>query len=485
MVARRFRAQKGHGKWYWATSQSPRITAPRRLSRVRVRRRIKANRRPSFSRRLSAWTAPRASELGGRRPFLPSSPSARFSQLDGGAGRRGQQQGLVCPLQLGRGVFPRVAISPLRRDELFASQARPALWNKSPSTLALGRRGCTGDLGALDVDQTCYRAVAAAGQVERAASSPFLVRDSWRASARREGGECRPGMLFVSWSTDPCSPTVAAHSPSTRQLLLRCAASRPPLPHFRLVERPHWAVLHGPIAPTPCSAYATSRHHVSGQVATLLGACANPSPSSPSWRDDGHYGPVITRMSLFFDLDRYRNETGALFVEWDDVKPSKIVEETPVEELGCFKASWFENAVGLVDSLHIPEQPADHGNTCSSPSAITIFGRLSGTSLGRGRTPRGPTRASPSTTTNQKRVSRELASSPRRARRLYRATSPKRPPKPVFSATPTSGTFNMQGTASNLELWCLCSRIRSREFIRVSSSPLGPLPPCLLMLASL
>lgn len=84
---------------------------------------------------------------------------------------------------------------------------------------------------------------------------------------------------------------------------------------------------------------------MSAQTFTSLGAHTDPSPSSPSWRDDGHYGPVITRMSLLFNMDRFRNETGSLFVEWDDVKPSKAVEETPVEELGCFKASWFENAV--------------------------------------------------------------------------------------------------------------------------------------------
>lgn len=84
---------------------------------------------------------------------------------------------------------------------------------------------------------------------------------------------------------------------------------------------------------------------MSAQAVASSGTLADTSPSSPSWRDDFHYGPSIARMSLLFDMDRYRNETGALFVEWDDVKPSKAVEDTPVEELGCFKASWFENAV--------------------------------------------------------------------------------------------------------------------------------------------
>lgn len=70
-------------------------------------------------------------------------------------------------------------------------------------------------------------------------------------------------------------------------------------------------------------------------------------PNSPSWRDDGHYGPVIARMSTLFNLDRLR-DTGMLFVEWDDIKPNRIVQDTPIEDLGCFKASWFENAVGAL-----------------------------------------------------------------------------------------------------------------------------------------
>ncbi|GAA5928381.1 O-fucosyltransferase family protein [Sporobolomyces koalae] len=56
----------------------------------------------------------------------------------------------------------------------------------------------------------------------------------------------------------------------------------------------------------------------------------------PSWRDADHYGEAMIRMSDLFDLDKYRNETGALFVEWDDVKPlDRSHEKTVRDEIGC------------------------------------------------------------------------------------------------------------------------------------------------------
>lgn len=51
-------------------------------------------------------------------------------------------------------------------------------------------------------------------------------------------------------------------------------------------------------------------------------------------------------MSTLFDLERFRRDTGMLFVEWDDIRPNRNQRDLPTEELGCFKASWFENAVG-------------------------------------------------------------------------------------------------------------------------------------------
>ncbi|GAA5959874.1 hypothetical protein JCM3765_000629 [Sporobolomyces pararoseus] len=56
----------------------------------------------------------------------------------------------------------------------------------------------------------------------------------------------------------------------------------------------------------------------------------------PSWRDQDHYGEAMIRMSDLFDLEKYRNQTGALFVEWDDVKPlDRTHEKTDSDEIGC------------------------------------------------------------------------------------------------------------------------------------------------------
>lgn len=53
-------------------------------------------------------------------------------------------------------------------------------------------------------------------------------------------------------------------------------------------------------------------------------------------------------MSLIFDVDKFRRETGMLFVEMDDVKPNVYGNvSTPLETIGCHKGSWFENAVSL------------------------------------------------------------------------------------------------------------------------------------------
>jgi len=35
----------------------------------------------------------------------------------------------------------------------------------------------------------------------------------------------------------------------------------------------------------------------------------------PSWRDGDHYGDAMIKMSELFDLEKYRKQTGALFVE--------------------------------------------------------------------------------------------------------------------------------------------------------------------------
>lgn len=47
----------------------------------------------------------------------------------------------------------------------------------------------------------------------------------------------------------------------------------------------------------------------------------------PSWRDSDHYGEAMIRMSDLFDLDKYRQQTGALFVEFVHAVPSLSGDE--------------------------------------------------------------------------------------------------------------------------------------------------------------
>ncbi|GAA5884480.1 hypothetical protein JCM16303_005101 [Sporobolomyces ruberrimus] len=58
------------------------------------------------------------------------------------------------------------------------------------------------------------------------------------------------------------------------------------------------------------------------------------------WRDTDHYGGSTVRMGDLFDLERFRKDTGTLFVEWSDVKPFR---ESPLslknDEIGCI-FSW-------------------------------------------------------------------------------------------------------------------------------------------------
>lgn len=60
-------------------------------------------------------------------------------------------------------------------------------------------------------------------------------------------------------------------------------------------------------------------------------------------------------MGMLFDMEKFRQETGMLFVDMDDLKPNtNIYPDTPKEVIGCHKGSWFENAVNFGDhNLHM------------------------------------------------------------------------------------------------------------------------------------
>ncbi|GAA6058617.1 hypothetical protein JCM10212_004028 [Sporobolomyces blumeae] len=58
------------------------------------------------------------------------------------------------------------------------------------------------------------------------------------------------------------------------------------------------------------------------------------------WRDGEHYGTSAVRPSDLFDMERFRQETGTLFVEWSDVKPfDRTFSLVKEDDIGCY-FSW-------------------------------------------------------------------------------------------------------------------------------------------------
>lgn len=58
---------------------------------------------------------------------------------------------------------------------------------------------------------------------------------------------------------------------------------------------------------------------------------------SPSFRDWDHYGDSMITLDLLYDMEKFRRERGALFVNWDDVKPlDRRHRNTDRDEIGCY-----------------------------------------------------------------------------------------------------------------------------------------------------
>lgn len=58
---------------------------------------------------------------------------------------------------------------------------------------------------------------------------------------------------------------------------------------------------------------------------------------SPSFRDWDHYGDSMITLDLLYDMEKFRRERGALFVNWDDVKPlDRNHKHTERDEIGCY-----------------------------------------------------------------------------------------------------------------------------------------------------
>ncbi|GAA5997767.1 O-fucosyltransferase family protein [Rhodotorula paludigena] len=57
----------------------------------------------------------------------------------------------------------------------------------------------------------------------------------------------------------------------------------------------------------------------------------------PSFRDWDHYGDSMITLDLLFDMEKFRQERGALFVYWDEVKPlDRQHKRTQRDAIGCY-----------------------------------------------------------------------------------------------------------------------------------------------------
>ncbi|GAA5969789.1 hypothetical protein JCM21900_003206 [Sporobolomyces salmonicolor] len=74
------------------------------------------------------------------------------------------------------------------------------------------------------------------------------------------------------------------------------------------------------------------------------------------WRDGEHYGSSKVRMSDLFDMERFRADTGTLFVEWSDVKPfDSAPSRMKTDEVGCYFANnGFAGGASFGDYLVTP-----------------------------------------------------------------------------------------------------------------------------------
>ncbi|GAA5903775.1 hypothetical protein JCM6882_003415 [Rhodosporidiobolus microsporus] len=76
----------------------------------------------------------------------------------------------------------------------------------------------------------------------------------------------------------------------------------------------------------------------------------------PSWRDWDHYGDSMITMGLLFDMERFRQDTGALFVDWDEVKPlDRQHKKTQKDEIGCYMGNNAFEGGRSFDEHHLDE----------------------------------------------------------------------------------------------------------------------------------
>ncbi|GAA5849462.1 hypothetical protein JCM8547_000460 [Rhodosporidiobolus lusitaniae] len=98
----------------------------------------------------------------------------------------------------------------------------------------------------------------------------------------------------------------------------------------------------------------------------------------PSWRDWDHYGDSMITIGLLFDMDKFRQETGALFVDWDEVKPlDRVHAFTKRDPIGCYMGNNAFEGGRSFDEHNLEETiwrvPRDGGNYEHSIEAFSLW----------------------------------------------------------------------------------------------------------------
>jgi hypothetical protein len=95
----------------------------------------------------------------------------------------------------------------------------------------------------------------------------------------------------------------------------------------------------------PGASHTANRHHVRNSLSPT--SCSRDIRArvlvdetlsrSPSFRDWDHYGDSMITLDLLYDMEKFRRERGALFVNWDDVKPlDRRHRNTDRDDIGCY-----------------------------------------------------------------------------------------------------------------------------------------------------
>ncbi|GAA5877286.1 hypothetical protein JCM3774_001625 [Rhodotorula dairenensis] len=94
----------------------------------------------------------------------------------------------------------------------------------------------------------------------------------------------------------------------------------------------------------------------------------------PSFGDEFHYGDSVITLGHLYDMDKFRRERGALFVNWEDVKPlDRQHTLTEADDVGCYMGNnEFESGTSF-DMFNLARSIWRVDKSDSYPNSIESF----------------------------------------------------------------------------------------------------------------